>query len=197
MGYGVIALPPNVLCPNVRVEKFGFFGTEKENKKANVLATEDNLRRAREIAAFLSELLDSLDDHRNRLVAICAESMSWPRNAGASAKMGISWGVVAAVAHARRVPILQTSPQAMKKKITGRRDANKDEVREGVLDFLVKANGVRGAEFLPIGRERSERRLLEHEAKIPKTRREHAWDALGLALACRDADSIQMARRAA
>jgi crossover junction endodeoxyribonuclease RuvC len=192
MGYGAIALPPDVTSPRIRLDLFGVFETHKSNKKAHVLATEDNLRRARELTAYLVDLIDNIEDDRNRLVAICAESMSWPRNAGTSAKIGIAWGVLASVAHIRNVPIVQSSPQAVKKALCGRRDASKDEIRAGVLDFLMRANGGTEAK---IGRS-SPTLLIHHEQTIKKKAlREHPWDATAVALMCRSAEVVQMARR--
>jgi len=183
-GYAALCLAPPP-SDRIRVNSIGVFETEKASKKAHVLATEDNLKRAREIAAFLEEWIASQDNERNRVIAICAESMSWPRNASVTAKMGITWGVIAAVARALRIPIFQASPQEVKKTVTGFKSAKKEDVALGV--------GKRVA-ALVAGRQGFMDYVNAIEA-IPQTKQEHPIDALAVAMTCARADAIQIARR--
>lgn len=188
VGYAAIAYPAADATTDLfRLDEFGVFRTKKETKKANVLATEDNLRRAREIATFMGGLMDRLEEGQNRLVAIAVESMSWPRNAAVVAKMGIAWGVFAAVAHQRRLPILQASPQGIKKWACGRRDASKDEIAAAMHPRVQRLNTTR----LGVAT------FDELVTKIPKGEREHPFDALAVALTCSSAEAFVMARRSA
>lgn len=179
-----LAPPPS---DAIRCDGLGVFQTEKASKKVHVLATEDHLRRARELATALDDLIVKAEDDRNTVLAFCAESMSWPRNAAVTAKMGITWGVVAAVALRRRIPIFQTSPQALKKTLTGRKDASKDEVEQGI-----RARGVHVVD---------PRTLLVLDLKtaldawFTKGLREHPVDALAAAIVCASAEAVQVARR--
>lgn len=186
-GFAAIALPPDPMNTMMRIESFGVFETAKATKKQHVLATEDNLRRARELADFLDALIVRHATDRGRLVAICAESMSWPRNAAVTAKMGITWGVVAAVAHRHKLPILQASPQAVKKGTAGRRDATKDDVEAAVLKRITRANpDLLGTHV-----------FADVAKRIPKTKKEHPFDAAAVAIVCSGAEIVQLSRRAA
>lgn len=98
--------------------------TEKSVKKREILASSDNLRRVAELSAGLSKWLDDDDD----VVAICCESMSLPRQASTSCKIGLSFGMLGALAQQRDIPILQVSPQNLKLAVAGSKSATKDEV---------------------------------------------------------------------
>jgi Holliday junction resolvasome RuvABC endonuclease subunit len=106
--------------------------------------------------------------------AIAAEAMSFPRNASNSAKMALCWGVLASIAEARGLPIVQTSPQALKRAVTGSATADKAEVQFGLLRRF--GNDV---EELFIG---------------PDGLREHAFDALAAVVACLDSEPLRLAR---
>lgn len=182
-GYAALCIAPDGV--SVRCDAFGVFETEKSSKKLSVLATEDNLRRAREIGEFLEGLGGRLADDRNVLVAVCAEAMSWPRNAAATAKIGITWGVIAEWSRRERLPILQASPQMVKKAIAGAKTATKEEVQAGVLERV---------KFAP---KCGEKTLAAVAAKITKGRLEHPFDALAVALTCSKSEAVNMARRSA
>ncbi len=185
LGFSALFIAPDGVT--LRVDDLGAFETQKSTKKQHVLATEDNLRRARDLAVFLGKLFARHGDDRNQVVAVCAEAMSWPRNAGSSAKIGIAWGVLASVAWTARLPILQASPQAVKKELCGRRDASKEEIQEAVMARVQRVNVAK------LGHERIE----SLHAKIPKTKREHPFDALAVSLVCMTAEAVQIARRVA
>jgi Holliday junction resolvasome RuvABC endonuclease subunit len=76
VGYAVV----NIQANYDQVLAMGLIRTEKANKKAKTRASEDNLVRAKEIAAELVTLID-----RHHISIICAETMSYPRNAAAAA----------------------------------------------------------------------------------------------------------------
>ena len=186
IGYAALAFPPRLDATAVRCDAFGVFETRKSPKKLHLLATEDNLRRARDIAEFYDALFTRLQsDDRNVVAGACLEAMSWPRNAGATAKMGIAYGVLAAVAARHRIPLLQASPQAIKKKLCGRRDASKLDI-EAVVRSRVTHMSVDGA-----------RDFSSFADQIPKSKREHCFDAAAAVFACCDAEPIQFMRRSA
>jgi Holliday junction resolvasome RuvABC endonuclease subunit len=183
LGYAALCIAPN--GTSLRCDAFGLFETEKSAKKLSVLATEDSLRRARELHEALDALIRSLGDDRNVLVGLAAEAMSWPRNAAVTGKMGIAWGVIASLSCAHRLPILQASPQMVKKGVAGSKTVTKDEVAAAVLRMVPSATKAGGT-------------LAEVAARLPKTKREHPFDALAAALVCRQSQAVQMAiRRAA
>lgn len=140
--------------------------TSKSDKKRKVRASEDNVRRAAELFGMINFPIGG------DTIAICAEAQSWPRNAGAIAKIGIAWGVVAGIAARHGLPVLQATPKELKRAVCGRGTASKKEVQAA----LVERYG---------------------ELPLPPQRglHEHACDALAAVVACLDADVIKLARR--
>lgn len=141
--------------------------TEPSPKKLNVLASDDLARRVRELAKALREKIQAYSPG-----AIALESPSWPRNAGAAAKMGASFGMVYAMAQEYRLPIVQASPQAIKKAVVGNKSASKDEVICAI-----------------------ERRFPDVAWPSRAALWEHGADAIGVVVACLGTDVLQMARR--
>lgn len=140
----------------------GVLRTKKDGGK--VKATEDNLRRARELHG---ELVASAEPYN--VVAICAEAMSYARHASASHKIGIAWGVVASLG----VPVIQQSPQAIKKHVCGKISATKEQVRQAML-----AKHPELARFEP----------------KQKTLFEHYYDAAAAVLACLNTEQGRILR---
>lgn len=141
--------------------------TKKSDKKRNVRASDDNMRRARELAVELRTRIEKYD-----LKAICMEAQSWPRNSSSSAKIGISWGVVAALAEAHGLPVLQATPQAIKMALVGKSSASKDEIISAI-----------------------KKRYPEIVWPTAKGKHEHIADATGAVVACMDSDIIRMVRQ--
>lgn len=146
--------------------------TEKESKKRNTLAADDNIRRAREIYRRLSTLRREYD-----VKVVCGEAMSFPRHSGNAAKMSLAWGTVAALTEQYGLPLVQASPQRLKMAVCGNKSASKQEVE----DALIARYG--------------ERIRLIFDG--PGGQREHAFDALGSIVAALESDVIRMARKAA
>jgi Holliday junction resolvasome RuvABC endonuclease subunit len=133
-----------------------------------VLSVDDNLRRVREIAALLEAKSEGVD-------VICAESMSYPRNASSAAKVAMCWGVIATVSNRLDVPIIQVCPQDVKKRLCDSKKASKEDIQ--------KAVGV----MYPVA--------AEIMSTYSKARREHMADALAVIVASLDSDIFRMVRR--
>lgn len=174
VGVAVVALgdTPANDCPI----KLDVIRTKKADTKRKVRASDDNLGRAKEIAAELQKILTLYPAS-----LICAETMSYPRNAAAAAKMAICWGVLAAIAQQRHIPITQASPQEVKKALCGRKDASKEEVQDALQTMFPAM--LTGKDNLC--------------ARIPASVQEHPYDALAAVIACRDSEVFLLARRMA
>lgn len=184
LGYAVVLLrptgPPKLAIDNKGQPVFGYVETEKSAKKLNVMASSDNLRRAREVVRPLLDLVDMYEGKRSffdfassfRIRAICAESMSFPRNASASQKLGISWGVIATISEIYGLPVAEVTPQQMKKALCGKRDASKPEIQAAVAPLYGIPADMFGV-----------------------TVREHPYDALAAIHATLDSEVVRMARR--
>jgi crossover junction endodeoxyribonuclease RuvC len=177
IGYSVV----DVLEDRLAVISMGVIRTEKSSKKTGIRASDDNLNRAKEISRELATLID-----HHHITVICAETMSYPRNASAAAKMAMCWGVLATLADRYNLPITQASPQEIKKAVCGKKDASKEEVQEAVRTmFPVTAEGVtkQGCPYI----------LRE----VPRSLWEHPFDALAAVVACRESEVLLLARRMA
>ena len=163
LGYALVALHP----VRETILSMGVIRTSKSTAKQGVLAADDNLRRARELWSLINQQLTAVE-------VICAESMSFPRNSQAAAKVAMSWGVIAALAEQRGLPIVQASPQAIKKSLCGVKSASKEEVQAALTARY-------GA--LPL------------DPKVPKGEHEHAFDALAAVVCCLDSEVLRMARK--
>lgn len=87
-GWAILRLDPS--CD--RVEAMGVLRTEKDSRKQKVLATDDNMRRAKELYQGLRAVLARAPG----AVAVAAEAMCFTRHASVAAKVSIVWGLVAA-----------------------------------------------------------------------------------------------------
>lgn len=150
----------------------GVVVTEKRAAKVTVSTTEDNVARMRKLA---EELKSWLDLFQPKLVV--TESQSWPRNAGATGKIGMAWGVVTsaclwAPSHPR---LIDVSPQAIKLAVCKNKSASKEDV-------IVAMTALLGS--LPV--------------EIKKADREHACDAAAAVVAAvqyREDVKLWIARR--
>lgn len=149
-----------------RAEMAGVICTEKASKKQNTYATDDNIRRAREISRFMSELIEAFE-----VRALCAESMSFPRNASVASKMAMSWGVIAAQADRFQLPVVSMSPQAIKLGVAASKTATKDDVARGVTARLEA--------------------IAFSLRDVAPSKREHGYDAAASVLAARDSDVLR------
>jgi crossover junction endodeoxyribonuclease RuvC len=148
----------------------GVIHTKKDNKKNSVLACEDNLERAREISVALRKFF-----FKHRIAAVCAEAMSFPRQASVAAKMAMCWGVIADISVTEQVAIQQPTPQRVKKALCGSIKATKEDVEKAVC---ARVGG-------------------DLEARIKalnKGDREHASDAVAVIVACSEGEVLRLLR---
>ena len=149
------------------VLELGVIKTKKSAKKRKILAADDNLDRAGDISKKLWKL-------SREASAICAESMSFPRNASIAGKMAMCWGIISAIAVRREIPVLQASPQEIKKCICGNNKASKEDIQETLNNKYKECPG-----------------LAE---KIAKGQREHPYDALASIITCLDSSYLKLLR---
>jgi Holliday junction resolvasome RuvABC endonuclease subunit len=168
LGYAVLDVgdPPRLLA-------MGVIRTQKESARARLLAVEDNVRRTREIVRSLGDLL-----HEHEARAIAAEAMSFPRSSSVAAKVALVWGAIVALTEGRRVPLLQCTPQSVKRWASGRSSCSKEDVA-----FEVRLRCGNESEKLLSG--------------VPAGLHEHAWDAAACALVCAQGDLVRALRGAA
>lgn len=151
------------------------FRSAKSDKKRQTLAAEDNVRRGDELCEWLEDRYFAL--HRfGKIRAVCAESMSFPRSSSAAAKMSISWGVIICMRHARRLPLVQSSPQEIKLALCKKKDASKADIKAALL----KRYAGKGVE-----------RYLAH---IPTSAEEHGWDSLASIVCALNSDVARALR---
>ena len=127
-GFAALGVARLELCDHDRehCSLLDVFTTKPANKKRNTLAADDNMVRAFLIAEYLEGMITT------DTVAIAAEAMSYPRNASAAAKMAICWGIIASVAHRHKLPLIQSSPQEIKKSICDNKSASKEDVQHAL-----------------------------------------------------------------
>lgn len=82
--------------------------TESQVKKLKVHVSHDSIRRAQELASVLGPYVWSAG-----LVAI--EGVSLPRHASSAGKLCMAFGVIAALCESEQIPLVQFSPQEVKK----------------------------------------------------------------------------------
>ena len=163
------ASPPKV---KIALLSCGALKTEPSAKKQKVLSVEDTARRLKEIADVLLAP-GPMNDPCFPIRLVCVESLSIVRNAGSSAKMGAAWGAVHMFAFMQGIPVLRASPQAVHVVATGQKKATKAEVIAGMT--------------------RLHPELPELLMDVPEPLHEHAADALAVAHACKNDESVRIA----
>ena len=167
LGLSVVTLTPTTMS----VECMTLITTEKASKKVVSLASEDNVKRTQEVARALENIMSAW-----KIQAICAESMSYPRNSSAAAKMSLCWGALATLAEIKGIPIVQASPQQVKLSVCGRKDASKEDIQEALK-----------LKFKP-------QKIEDLVSGLAKSKWEHPFDSLGAVVACLDSQLIKMLR---
>jgi Holliday junction resolvasome RuvABC endonuclease subunit len=149
--------------------------TAPSPRRVRAYATDDLLRRAEEIARRLERVIE-LWASRGGVFAACVESFSPPRNSSAASKVAMAWGALVAIASQRGIPVLQVSPQGLKLALTGDKSASKGDIAAAVEARVTSTPA-------------------EQIAKIPRSKREHVYDAAAAAIACMGSDAVRLAMR--
>lgn len=159
-GYALLHTHPLASMP--RLVALGVVHTDKGVKPPSVAA--DNVRRCIELATNLQAIIamPSLTG-LPPVVLVCVESMSFPRSASAAAKASMCWGVIVDNAVRWGVPILQQSPQIVKRHTVGRINATKKQVERAMI------------------RRYKATQVEPHLVGVKKALREHPFDALAVA----------------
>lgn len=217
----LVAFDPGFTATGVAAFRLGLTGdslialttieTVKASKKQNLLAVEDHLRRTREIFHSLRETISQIvrDADRqamlpHRVVALAAESLSMGGGAGGAAvamKMGLSWGALICAGEVLSLPLLQVSPQTIRKKLgietiklpkKADKDAPPEVKRQAERDRdAARARGKAQTEAEIVRRFPLALDIADH---LNKADRKHVFDAAGVGIACLDSELIRLAR---
>jgi Holliday junction resolvasome RuvABC endonuclease subunit len=159
--------------PGDRVLELGVIVTKITPKKRRAFVSDDNVRRTAEIYVALRALVD-----RHRIRMVCAESFVYHRGIKASAKMGLAWGAMIALTTERDLPLLEASPQDVKKVLTGKATATKTEVQEAVLARYKGRIDLAGL------------------TDVSESLYEHPFDSVGATVACLPSNTVKLLRAA-
>ena len=88
--------------------------------------------------------------------------------------MGIIWGVIASLSEATWIPVIQGSPQDVKKAVCRVKTATKEEVQEAVVRLYPEVGEMRLA--------------------LPRGQWEHSHDAVAMGHLALSSDVVKMAR---
>lgn len=154
----------------------GLLRTQKSLRKGGVRQADDTFRRAQEIAHELVQVIDTY-----KPVVICFETMSHVRSSSTMTKVGHAFGVLACLSQVYHgVPVVSATPNEVRRSLAAE---SKDEVEQIVRKRLRSV--------------KSREAMQAFETKYPKNKANHvhAWDSLGVYLACKDTQIIRMLRR--
>lgn len=179
MGWSVTILPRSGNPNDVKLKAMGVIETKKSDKKQRVLSADDSFRRARELASELHVLIENWTP-----AVVCYEAPSFPRNASTAAKLGMGYGVIAAVielvSKRRGIPAVSVSPQDLKRAVCGKASASKDEVTDACR-FMLKHQDPAAIPWF--------------EYNVSSSQRNHGWDSLGALFASLNSDVIRAVTR--
>lgn len=153
------------------LEDCGHILTEKSNKKLNVRAASDNIRRGCEVVQRLQAIMA-----RWKPCLISIEAQSLVRNSSVNFQLGIGFGAAISEAARAGLPIVDFPPADIKFKLTGKRSASKDDV----VEALVARKGYETFYALA--------------ANLAEGKWEHPADACGAAICALDCDVVKLAR---
>lgn len=117
----------------------GVIVTKKSNRKQPTFAASDTFRRARELSGYLENRAGA---YLGEVRILASESMSWPRNAATSAKLGMAWGILASLSERFQWSSVDISPQELKRHFLGRASGSKEEIQTAVLERWPEMEGV-------------------------------------------------------
>jgi Holliday junction resolvasome RuvABC endonuclease subunit len=176
MGIVALSYRPREVDKDVGEEGFEYLGgevveTKPTPKKHGVRKSDDNMRRAQEVAR---NLLECVRIHRPHLVVYEAQSFGM-KGVIAARQAGTAFGVIAAICTGESLPMLCVTPGDIKKAVCPAltKGATKDDVIQAVEAFG-----------------------WDIEWPRKKDNWEHLADAIGAVLACRRDDIVRAILRA-
>lgn len=170
-GWAVVRLHPDA---GEQVIDAGVICTDRAKNKA--LVRDDDRRRAAELGRALLAIA-----RVHRPAVITAEALSHvnPRvghmPVSTTTKVGRAWGIVDMLCELLEVALVQASPQQIKIAACGAASASKLDVEMALSERHIELGPVL--------------------ARIPRTKREHAVDALGSVVASLHTNELRLARR--
>lgn len=120
-GWAVVHLPLEEGAPP-RLVDAGVVVTTKGDGDRELHPTLDATRRGHELHRAIARVFEAHDPE-----VVCVEAMSWPRHAKATAAMALAWGALSPLIMARPFTVART-PQVVKRAVTGKKTATKEEV---------------------------------------------------------------------
>lgn len=153
--------------PDLCVTRAGLIETVKSDKKLRVRSMDDTFRRSRDLANQLQKLIEQWHPW-----AIALEGFSPVRNASSTGKIGHAYGVIAAMAELRKLPVVSVSPQELKIELTGKRSASKEEVTAA-----------------------AKKRFPKVRIDAVPSKANHCWDAVAVLIATQSSDVMLALRR--
>ena len=157
--------------------RMGLIRTKKSDKKLKVLASDDNFRRCKEVAASMNALVEEVEASEGPIRVFCVEAKSFPRNASAAAKVAMFWGILAKLSVDTGIPVVQVRPQELKIKMCKKAKASKKEVQDACQGIFGKTD------------------LETLCGSIAESNLEHPYDALAAVVACSDSETVRLAMR--
>lgn len=154
------------------------FTSKKADATRQVFSSSDTMHRGVNAYKFLKAHLEASKARGERVVLVAHESISLPRNAGSSSKIGVSFGVVAAFAAELDLPLFEIAPINIKKGFSTPGKHTKDDVYAGVVSAF-------GFEHLPS--------IFERRG-IAKTYQNHVSDAAAVGIAACETPIAKMLR---
>lgn len=153
----------------------GVLKTKPTAKKRRVRAVDDNLRRTRLLARQIDELI------RNATF-VCIEALIFGGKGKAAkpstmGKQGLVVGAIVTACELRSKPLLQATPQEIKKTLTGAQNASKEELADALRRRFNLVDVVLN--------------------RLNKTDRDHCSDAIGAIVACLDTEEARLCFSAA
>lgn len=109
------------------------FMSKKADSSRQVFASSDTMHRGASAYKFLKAHLKASQERGERVVMVAHESMSLPRNASSSSKIGVSFGVVTAFSAELDVSLFEVSPASLKKGFAYLGGTSKDDVCASVM----------------------------------------------------------------
>ena len=144
--------------------------TKKADKKVKAFAGDDNHRCTQIIAGQFHAVLSHWKPK-----LIISEAQSGSKSSRAAQLMGMAWATLSTLALIHQLPVLQATPQAIKKANVGKITASKEEVQSTVRHRYAEAEGLA-------------------EDITPNSLREHFYDSISAFVACLDSNEIRTLR---